>query len=232
MKIFFDLIDLSLTLILLGAIFTEIIGVRSILDKSQDAVQNFSKHIISKELSENLKWLSKVCGYIGVISLILSIFIFYTNLSNQFNLFRNLMLLSFCCFYLYMSSHIVLDTRKNLVKFAKSNWIIFVMPLIVCALDYFMGGYILQVFNNHNFSLFNNHFYLYVCVIIFIYIVFILSFSVQALLAALFFIPLRLLMGVVIYLCEKYDRLDEKRRFNWLVIILFIINKLILIFSF
>lgn len=235
---FFELVDLFTSLILMGSLIRQIPVVETLLTQVENLFDRVYKIFSNKTDEEIIHLFSKICKYILIFSLGL-IFIlskikenFLLGFSPKLSFIIGLILIILS--YLKMALNIAKPTKKIIIKYIKSNKWIFLSPFVFLFSDLFLDSNILDFFGQKFFNLILELFHYqiinslwanFLAYALVIYIGTALQFIMMWLISQ----PSYLLVWVILKIIKHPQK---QERVLFLVLLLFFLNKLILIFWF
>jgi len=163
-----EIIDLILTLLLVGSLITNIPFVNKSLTWVETNIDQGFKKFIKVTPHETIVWISNLCKKLFFITLIFMILVFYMapNFLNMMgrNTYLFLIFMMGVFGYFWMALTIAKPTKDTLIDIIKSSWYILVAPFIFGLSDLLLGTNIFKIMDAQiassvdffNLSIFNN----------------------------------------------------------------------------
>lgn len=233
-----ELLDLLFTFILLGSLIRQIPLINKALISIEKVLESGSNILPQRTDHEWMLCIAKVCGFISLFFVGLSIVLSQAKVKFNLDIPSNLYLyLIFICFFfasLWISISIAKLTKEQFFNFIKSNIWLFSAPFLFLLFDLLFSINILESFSQSLFNLVLNLFgyqipntllanFLAFTIVFYVSITF--QFTVLWLIAQIPYLAILMILKIM-------RHPQQQERFLFLILLAFLINKLYLILMF
>lgn len=240
-----EIIDLILTLILIGSLITDIPAVNKLLTKAEVSIDQGFGFFLKTTHEKSIIWISNIFKKLFFVSLIFMILVFYiapqflNTIDRGIYLFLIFMMAAFG--YFWMALTIARPTKETLIDIVKSSWYLLAAPFIFGFSDLVLGTDIFRIMDAQiassvdffNLSIFSNRIAnTFILFTIFWYSVITLGVLGMWALSLPAYFSLWIILHIIYRYATFFKASKEKDRILLLIVFLFIVNKLIYIFLF
>lgn len=240
-----EIVDLIFTLILIGSLITNIPAVNKFLTLVEISIDQGFETFLSIHPKGSILWVSNFFKKVFFIFLTFLILFFYIvpafSKEINFEVSRFLFFMMFIFGYLWMASTISFPNKNNLIDIFKSSWYLLAVPFLFGIMDLVFGvNFFERISNEIEFSV--NYFNLYIfnnnianafiLFSIFWYIIMVISILVIWILSLPAYFSLWIILRIIYRYAIFFKKSQEKERILFIIVFLFVINKLIYIFLF